>query len=238
MKLDILAISAHADDVEVAAGGTVLRHVAAGKTVGLLDLTRAELSTRGNAERRSEEARAAAALLGASVREQLALRDGFFQIDEASLLAVITALRKYRPEIVLANAPDDRHPDHGRAAALVVQAAFLANLRRVETTADGVEQSPWAIKAIYHYVQDRTCKADLIVDVSPYIDQKFAALSAYRSQFYDPSSTEPATAISTPDFFEALRGRNAMLGRQIGVSFAEAFTVTRPVGVRDLFDLL
>lgn len=238
MKLDILAISAHPDDVEAAAGGTLLHHIASGRTVGLLDLTRAELSTRGNVPQRTAEAFRAAEILGVAVREQLDLPDGFFTADEQSLLKVVTQIRKYRPEIILANAVDDRHPDHRRAADLVVQAVFLANLVKVKSNDNGREQSVWRTKAVYHYVQDRSCKPDFVVDISPYIEQKFEAIRAYKSQFYDPDCNDPETPISCPSYFEALRGRNAMFGRQIGAAYAEAFTVARLVGVRDLFDLV
>jgi N-acetylglucosamine malate deacetylase 1 len=238
MKLDILAISAHPDDVEVAAGGTLLHHVAMGKKVGLLDLTQAERSTRGNPAQRTEEAFRSAGILGAAVREQLDLADGFFTVDEASLLKVIARIRKYQPTIILANAVDDRHPDHQRAANLVAQAVFLANLVKVETYENGQLQAVWRTRAVYHYVQDRNCKPDFVVDISPFIEQKFEAIRAYKSQFYQPDCTDPETPISCPSFFEALRGRNAMLGRQIGVEYAEAFSVERSVGVRDLFDLI
>lgn len=238
MKLDILAISAHPDDVEVAAGGTLLHHVALGRKIGLLDLTHAELSTRGNVRQRSEEAAQASTLLGALVREQLDLPDGFFTADEINLRKVIAAIRKYRPEIILANSNDDRHPDHKRAADLVVQAVFLAGLVKIETLETGLPQAPWRTKVVYHYVQDRTCNPDLVIDISPYIEQKFEVIRQYKSQFYNPDCTDPETPISCPSFFEALRGRNAMLGRQIGVEYAEAFTLARPVGVKDLFDLI
>jgi len=238
MKLDILAIAAHPDDVEVAAGGTLLHHVALGRKVGLLDLTKSERSTRGTVPQRSQEAHRAAELLGATIREQLDLPDGFFTADEASLLKIIMQIRKYQPDIILANAPDDRHPDHQRAAAMVVQAAFLANLVKIETIENGQIQPAWRTRAIYHYVQDRTCQPDLVIDITPYIDKKFEAIKAYQSQFYQPDCTDPETPISCPSFFEALRGRNAMLGRQIGVEYAEGFTVARTVGVRDLFDLV
>ena len=237
MKLDILAIGAHPDDVEVAAGGTLLHHIALGKKVGLLDLTKSERSTRGTVPQRTREAHAAAQLLGAVVREQLDLPDGFFTADETNLLKIITQIRKYQPDIILANAPDDRHPDHQRAAAMVVQAVFLANLIKVETREEGQIQPAWRTRAIYHYVQDRTCRPDMVIDITPHIDRKFEAVRAYQSQFYQPDCTDPETPISCPSFFEALRGQNAMLGRQIGVDYAEGFTVARPVGVKDLFDL-
>lgn len=172
------------------------------------------------------------------MRVQLDLPDGFFTADPASLLEVVAQIRKYRPEIILANALDDRHPDHHRAAQLVAQAVFLANLVKVQTFEDQQPQSVWRTKVVYHYVQDRTCKPDLVVDISPYMEQKLEAIRAYKSQFYQPDCTDPETPISCPSFFEALRGRNAMLGRQVGVEYAEAFTVARPVGVRDLFDLV
>lgn len=238
MKLDILAISAHPDDVEAAAGGTLLGQVATGRSIGLLDLTRAELSTRGNVPQRSAEAEQAAKLLGASVREQLDLPDGFFTSDEASLLKVVRIIRKYKPGIILANAFDDRHPDHQRAADLVTRAVFLANLVKIRSFENGMEQSVWRVKNVYHYIQDRQCAPDLLVDVSPYIDRKFEVIKAYRSQFHQPDCTDPETPISCPSYFEALRGRNAMYGRQIGVEYAEAFTTARPPAVRDLFDLL
>lgn len=239
MELDILAISAHPDDVEVAAGGTLLHHVSLGKKVGLLDLTQAELSTRGNVVQRREEALQAAHILGVSLRHQLDLPDGFFTLDEPNLLKVVAVIRKYKPAIILANATDDRHPDHARAAELAVRAAFLANLIKVETRDEaGQIQAAWHTRAVYHYVQDRTCRPDFVVDISPYIEHKFEAIRAYKSQFYNPDCNDPETPISCPSFFEALRGRNAMLGRQIGVEYAEAFTAARPLGVRDLLDLI
>lgn len=238
MKLDILAISAHADDVEVAAGGTLLSHIAQGRRVGLLDLTQAELSTRGNVTQRNEEALEAARLLDVPVREQLYLPDGFFKVEEANVLKLVAQIRKYRPSVVLANAKDDRHPDHNRAAQLVEQAVFLAGLIKVQTIDNEQVQSPWRVSSLYHYVQDRTCSPDFILDISPYIEQKFEVIRAYKSQFFQPDCTDPETPISCPSFFEALRGRNAMLGRQIGVEYAEAFTLSRPPGVRDLFHLI
>lgn len=239
MKLDILAISAHPDDVEVAAGGTLLHHIALGRKIGLLDLTKAELSTRGNISLRAREAVLAAERLGAVLREQLDLPDGFFQADEATVLKTVAAIRTFKPEIILANAADDRHPDHQRAADLVVQAVFLAGLGKIQTLDnDGQPQPAWRTRAVYHYVQDKTCQPDFVVDISPYIEQKFEVIRAYKSQFYDPDCTDPETPISCPSFFESLRGRNAMLGRQIGVEFGEAFTLSRPVGVRNLFELI
>lgn len=237
MKLDILAIAAHPDDIEVAAGGTLLRHIAFGKKVGLLDLTKSELSTRGNVQQRTREARKASQLLGAVVREQLDLPDGYFLPDEINLKKVVHKIRKYQPEVIVTNAWDDRHPDHQRAADLVTQAIFLANLRKVTTSERADNQATWKVKAVFHCIQDRTCKPDLVIDISNYIEQKFEVIRAYQSQFHDPDCNDPETPISCPSFFEALRGRNAMWGRQVGVEYAEAFTVARPIGVNDFFDL-
>lgn len=237
MKLDVLAISAHPDDVEVAAGGTLLHHITLGQKVGLLDLTKGELSSRGNVSQRTEEAFISAQVMGASIREQLDLPDGYLTADEASVLKVVNKIRKYRPDYILANAFDDRHPDHRRGADLVVQAVFLANLPKVETTEQEVNQLPWRVKAVYHYVQDRTCKPDFVVDITPYIEKKFLAIRAFKSQFYQPESVDPETPISMPSFFDALRGRNAMLGRQVGVQYAEAFTTSRPLGIQAFTDL-
>ena len=237
MKLDILAVSAHPDDAEVAAGGTLIHHVAIGKKIGLLDLTKGELSSRGSVPQRTEEAFNAAELLGASVREQLDLEDGFFVAEQISLLKVVAKIRKYRPDYILANAFDDRHPDHRRAADLVVQASFLAGLIKIVTDDDGENQLPWRVKAIFHYTQDRTCKPDFVVDITPHIEQKFLSIKAYKSQFHQPDCNDPETPISCPSFFEVLRGRNAMLGRQVGVEYAEAFTTSRPLGVRNLTEL-
>lgn len=237
MKLDILAIAAHPDDIEVAAGGALIHHIAQGHKVGLLDLTRAELSTRGNVQMREAEATLSAHIIGAATRAQLGLRDGFFTADEPSLLKVIGAIRKYQPDIIIANALDDRHPDHRKAAELVAQAIFLANLIKIETEDEGALQLPWRTRILLHCIQDRNCKPDLVIDISPYIDQKFEAIRAYKSQFYQPDCTDPETPISCPSFFEALRGRNAMWGRQVGVEYAEAFNVGRPIGVRSFLDL-
>lgn len=237
MKLDVLAISAHPDDVEVAAGGTLLHHIELGHKVGLLDLTKGELSSRGNVTQRTEEAFQSAQIIGASIREQLDLPDGYFTADEASVLKVVNKIRKYRPDYILANAFDDRHPDHRRGADLVVQAVFLANLSKVETMEQEVNQLPWRVKAVFHYVQDRTCKPDFVVDITPHIEKKFLAIRAFKSQFYLPESADPETPISMPSFFDALRGRNAMLGRQVGVQYAEAFTTSRPLGVQAFTDL-
>jgi N-acetylglucosamine malate deacetylase 1 len=238
LKLDILAISAHPDDVEVAAGGTLLHHIAMGQKVGLLDLTRGELSTRGCVETRTHEAFEAAKRLGVEVREQLDLPDGFFTDDEPNLLKIITNIRKYQPDIILTTATNDRHPDHARAANMVVQAAFLSNLIKIKTLEEDQIQETWKPKAIYHYNQDSLNKPDFVFDISSYIEKKFEVVCAYKSQFYDPLSTERETPITCKLFFEAIRGKNAALGRTIGVEYGEAFNVVRSIGVQNLFNLL
>jgi bacillithiol biosynthesis deacetylase BshB1 len=224
--------------VELSASGTLLRHIAQGKIVGLLDLTRGELGTRGNAQLRTLEAQAAAQKMGAIVREQLDLADGFFQHTEANLLKIIPIIRKYRPQIVLANALQDRHPDHGRAAKLVTDACFLSGLAKIQTQYDGKIQEPWRPKNIYHYIQDRALPADFVVDVSEYFEQKLELIFTFKSQFFDPNSTEPMTPIASKDFIEYIRGRDATYGRLIGVAYAEGYNVARAPGVNDLFDLI
>ena len=238
MKLDILAIGVHPDDVELSCTGTLLRHIDLGFSVGLLDLTKGELGTRGNAQIRTEEATEAARLLGAKVREQLDLRDGFFTNTEENLLKIIRIIRQYRPEIILANAIEDRHPDHGRAAKLTAEACFLSGLLKIETVDNqGFAQKPWRPKVVYHYIQDRALKPDFAVDISQYVERKFEIISAYKSQFHDPLSVEPKTPISGSDFMDAIKGKDSVYGRYIGVQFAEGFNVGRTIGVNNLFDL-
>jgi bacillithiol biosynthesis deacetylase BshB1 len=237
IQLDILAIGVHPDDVELSASGTLLRHIAQGKKVGLLDLTRGELGTRGNAKLRTIEAQNAAQKMGALVREQLDLADGFFQHSEANLLKIIPILRKYRPEIILANAVEDRHPDHGRAAKLVSDACFLSGLVKIETHSEGKLQAPWRPKNIYHYIQDRALKADFVVDISDYMEKKLELIFTFKSQFYDPNSPEPMTPIASKDFIEYVKGRDSTYGRLIGVAYAEGFNVAHAPGVTNLFDL-
>ena len=238
MKLDILAIGAHPDDVEICCGGTVIRHVQQGKKVGILDLTKGELGTRGTEEIRMNEAAAAAEILGVKVRENLGLADGFFENNKASQLEVIKVIRKYQPEIVLANSMRDRHPDHGRAAKLVEEACFLSGLRMIETNSEEQAQQPWRPKAVYHYIQAYFTEPDLVVDISDCMDQKMDALRAFKSQFHDPDSQEPETFISSPEFFESIIGRASSLGKSIGVKYGEGFTTARRIGVGDLFDLI
>jgi bacillithiol biosynthesis deacetylase BshB1 len=238
MKLDILAFAAHPDDVELAASGTVMAHIALGKKVGIIDLTRGELGTRGSAELRDKEAEASSEILGIAVRENLKMRDGFFINNEEHQLKIIEMLRKYQPEIVLCNSEVDRHIDHGRAASLVHDACFLSGLRKIETTHNGKAQESWRPKAVYHYIQDYLTKPDIIMDITPYFERKMESIKAFSSQFYDPNSNEPESPISTKDFMVFLDGRAREFGRLIGTTYGEGFTVKRSVGTKDLTTLL
>jgi len=238
IKLDILAFGAHPDDVELGCGGTLAKEIALGKKVGIVDLTRGELGTRGSAEIRDQEAAAAAAILGVSVRENLNMRDGFFVNDEEHQLAVIRMLRKYRPEIVLCNAIDDRHIDHARGSKLVSDACFLSGLKKIETEYNGEKQEQFRPKVVYHYIQWKNIKPDFVVDVSGYNDKKVQAILAYGSQFYDPNSSEPETPIATKNFLESLNYRSQDLGRLIGTDFAEGFTAERHLAVNSLENLM
>ncbi len=238
MKLDILAIGAHPDDVEMSCGATLAKEIDLGKKVGILDLTRGELGTRGTPEIREKEAAAAAEILGVEVRENLQLDDGFFKDDKASQLAVIEILRKYQPEIVFANAVDDRHIDHGRAASLVRNACFLSGLRKITTTLDGKEQKPWRPKHLYYYIQWKELEPDFVIDVTGYLDLKMKSVLAYKSQFYDKDSKEPETPISSKNATDSLRYRNQNLGRLIGTEAGEGFTKSRMLAVSSVFDLI
>lgn len=233
MKLDILVFAAHPDDVELACSGTVLKHISLGYKVGIVDLTKGELGTRGSAEIRSEESKKASEILGIHVRENLGFRDGLFEIDEAHLLKGITTIRKYQPEIILANAKSDRHPDHKRAGDLVSRANFLSGLVKIETE----NQTPFRAKVIYRYIQDNFIEPDFVVDISGFETKKLEAIKAFKSQFYDPSSTEPQTPISKEDFLDFILARAKDFGRAINVNYGEGFNVERYVGVDDLFQL-
>lgn len=232
MKLDILAIAAHPDDVEISAGGTVLRSIDQGKKVGIVDLTQGELGSRGSGELRLKEATHASQVLGIHARENLGLADGFFKDDKLSMLALIDMIRKYRPEIVLTNAPSDRHPDHGRASKFVRDACFYSGLRKIET-----QYPHWRPKSVYLFNQDYYNKPDFVVDITPYWEKKMEALRAYSSQFFDPNSAEPKTPISGEEFFDFLKARAMEFGRPSGYLLAEGFIADRTIGVRDLFDL-
>ncbi|MEZ5008572.1 MAG: bacillithiol biosynthesis deacetylase BshB1 [Chitinophagales bacterium] len=232
MKLDILAFAAHPDDVELAASGTVLKHIKLGYKVGIVDLTRGELGSRGSAEIRDQESAAAAKYMKLSARENLALSDGFFENNKESQLAIVEKIRKYQPEIVLCNAFTDRHPDHGKGSDLVAKACFLSGLVKIDTN-----QPAWRPKAVYHYIQDRYIEPDFVVDISDFMDQKLEAIQCYKSQFYNPNDDSPETPISSLAFLEFIKARAREMGRQSNFEFAEGFTVERFIGVNDLFDL-
>ncbi len=237
MKLDILAIGAHPDDVELGCGGTVAKEVANGKKVGILDLTRGELGTRGTAETRDQEAADAAKILGVVVRENVAFADGFFINDKAHQLEVIKMIRKYQPEIVLCNAIDDRHIDHGKGSELVSDACFLSGLIKIETSVNGESQSPWRPKGVYHYIQWKDLKPDVVVDITGFMEQKMTSVFAYKTQFYNPDSKEPETPISSKNFSDSIEYRARNTGRMVGVEYAEGYTVERYPAVESLFDL-
>lgn len=238
MKLDILAIGAHPDDVELGCSGTILKEINAGKKVGVLDLTAGELGTRGSGSLRLEEAKASAKILGLSCRHNLGMKDGFFRNDEDHIRLMIPYIRKYKPDIILANAVGDRHPDHGRASKLISDACFYSGLRKIETTSGGEVQEAWRPKVVYHYIQDYFIQPDFVVDITPYMEKKMEAIKAFSSQFYNPESKEPDSPLTQKHFFEYLKGRMADMGRYIQVDYAEGFTVARPPGVDLLGDLI
>jgi len=238
MKLDILAFGAHPDDVELGCGATIAKEISLGKKVGIVDLTRGELGTRGSAEIRDNEAAAAAKILGVTVRENLRFRDGFFVNDEKHQLEIIKMIRKYQPEIVLCNAVDDRHIDHGKGSKLVSDACFLSGLRRIETEINNEKQDAWRPKLVYHYIQWKNIEPDFVVDVTGFTDKKVEAIMAYSSQFYEPNSNEPITPIATKNFLDSLIYRSQDLGRLIGTDFGEGFTVERYLAVNSLENLI
>lgn len=238
MKLDILAFGAHPDDVELGCGATIAKEIDLGKAVGIIDLTRGELGTRGSAEIREEEASAAAAILGVQIRENLGFRDGFFVNDEKHQLEIIKMIRKYRPEIVLCNAINDRHIDHGKGSKLVSDACFLSGLRKIETVYKGQLQTEWRPKVVYHYIQWENIEPDFVVDTTGYIEKKVASVLAYGTQFYDENSREPSTPITSKNFLDSITYRAKDLGRLINKDFGEGFTVERYVAVNSLDDLI
>jgi len=238
MKLDILAFGAHPDDVELGAGGTIALEIANGKKVGIVDLTRGELGTRGSAEIRDKEAIAAGKILGIAVRENLKFADGFFVNDKTHQLEIIKMIRKYQPEIVLCNAIDDRHIDHGKGSKLVSDACFLSGLLKIETKINGKNQEQWRPKLIYHYIQWKNIEPNFVVDISEYIEKKTAAILAYDSQFFNANSNEPETPISSKNFIDSVNYRARDLGRLIDVEYGEGFTIERYVGVKTLDNLI
>ncbi len=238
MKLDILVFAAHPDDAELTCSGTIALYAGSDKKVGIVDLTRGEMGTRGTPEIRDKEAQDAAKILGLAIRENLGFKDALFKNDLEHQLEVIKVIRKYQPTIVLGNAITDRHPDHGRGAALVKDACFMAGLAKLETTLNGKVQKAFRPAFLYHYIQNNYIEPDFIVDISSTWEQKMASILAYRSQFYNPDSNEPQTFISGENFLKFLEARAIELGHRIGAKYGEGFTVSRVAGVKDLFDLI
>jgi bacillithiol biosynthesis deacetylase BshB1 len=238
MKLDILVIAAHPDDAELGCGGTMASHIHAGLKVGIADLTRGELGTRGTPEIRKSEADEAAKILGLSIRENLGFEDGFFENDKTHNLELIKIIRRYQPEIVLTNAIWDRHTDHGKGSELTYRACFLAGLAKIETKINGAYQQPWRPKQLFNFIQDRYITPDVVVDVTPFWDKKIDAIKAFKSQFFDPSSKEPETYISSPAFLNAVEARALEFGHAIGVKYGEGFTKNKQLGIKNLFDLI
>ena len=237
MKLDILAIGAHPDDVELGCGATLAKEIANGKIVGIIDLTRGELGTRGTAETRNEESKNAAKILGVPLRVNMNFADGFFVNDKKHQLEVIKLIRKYQPDIVLCNAVEDRHIDHGKGSKLVSEACFLSGLIKVETKENNDIQEPWRPKQVYHYMQWKNLEPDFVVDVSGFMDKKMESVLAYKTQFYDATSKAPETPISSKNFTDSIKYRARDLGRLVGVEYAEGFNVERYVAVDSLFDI-
>ena len=237
MKLDILAFGAHPDDIELGCGATIAKEISLGKSVGIIDLTRGELGTRGSAEIRDTEAENAAKILKVSVRENLNFRDGFFKNNEKHQLEVIRMIRKYKPEIVLCNAIDDRHIDHGKGSKLVSDACFLSGLSKIQTSLDDNIQEAWRPKVVYHYIQWKNIEPDFVVDVSEFMNVKMEAIMAYDSQFYNPKSKEPESPITSKNFLDSVKYRAQDLGRLINVAYGEGFTVERYLAVNSLGDL-
>jgi bacillithiol biosynthesis deacetylase BshB1 len=238
MKVDILAVGAHPDDIELSVSGTIMKQVSLGYTVAGLDLTKGELGSRGSAELRLKEADAAARLMGLIDRRQVGMADGFFTNDESHIKQLIPYIRYYKPQIVLANAPTDRHPDHGRAAALLSDACFYSGLKQIRSEWEGMEQEHWRPLAVYHYIQDQHLQPDFVVDISAWIEKKKAAILCFESQFHNPHISEEETPISQKNFLDSIFGKNAVFGRAIGVDFAEGFICDRAPGVSDLFHLV
>lgn len=239
IKLDILAFGAHPDDVELGAGGTIASEVANGKKVGIIDLTRGELGSRGNADTRDKEAIESARILGVEIRLNLGLRDGFFLDNEVNQLELIKWIRYFQPEVVLCNAVSDRHTDHAKGSKLVSTACFLSGLRKIETHYEGIEQQEWRPNAVYHYIQDYYHKPDFVVDVEKFLDQKLSAIGAFKSQFYSMNQdhNEPQTLISTKEFMDFVLARGSEFGRPINTRFGEGFLIERLIGVNSLFDI-
>jgi N-acetylglucosamine malate deacetylase 1 len=238
-KIDILAVGVHPDDIELGCSGTLLKQAELGYTFGLLDLTMGELGSRGSAELRLEEAQNASKILGSSFRVNLGMEDGFFEIKKANILKIVKVIRTCRPDVVIGNAKNDRHPDHGRASKLLSDACFYAGLLKIEMQDEGGrELDPWRPKAVYHYIQDRNLKADFCVDITPYMGKKMEAIMAFSSQFKAKINDGPQTPISSQLFYEFLFAKARAYGRDINADFAEGFTVERTIGVEDIMKLI
>lgn len=238
IKLDILAFGAHPDDVELAASGTLLKHKSLGLKVGIVDLTRGEMGTRGTASDRDIEAQDSAKILGLDARENLGLEDAFFEVNKENKIRVASAIRTYQPDIILAPAIKDRHPDHTNAGQLVAEAAFIAGLRKLETVKDGTSQDPWRPKRVFHYIQYNYRTPDFVIDISDHFDQKMDAIRAFKSQFYDPNSKEPETLISAKGFFDYVKARAVEMGSINGVKYGEGFESGTALQISNLKDLL
>lgn len=240
-KLDLLVITAHPDDAELCCSGTVAAHIAKGKKVGFVELTRGELGTRGTPELREQEAAAAAKIFGLQLRDNLEMADGFFQADRSSIMQVVQKIRQYQPEIIITNAVEDRHPDHSRAAALVKEAFFLSGLRKIETEWRGEQQQEWRPRLLFHIIQSNYIKPDLVIDITEHWETKLASIKAFSSQFYNPessSSDEPQTFISTDRFWKFIESRAREFGQSIGVTYGEGFTIERQIGFKSFYDML
>jgi bacillithiol biosynthesis deacetylase BshB1 len=237
MKLDILAFGAHPDDTELGCSGTLIKHINSGFKVGVVDLTEGQLGSRGSVAERYKESHNAAKIQGLSIRDNLKLEDGWFEHNRESLDLVIQKIRHYKPDIVLANAIKDRHPDHGRAAKLVAEACFYSGLIKIETEYEGQKQTEWRPKAVYHYIQDFHIDPDFVIDIGEEWETKIASILAFSSQFYNPLSKEKETPISSKSFLDSLAGKAYGFGRPIGAQYAEGFTCDRYIGINNLFDL-
>ena len=237
MKLDLIAIGVHPDDVELSCAGALLVERINGKKTGIIDLTQGELGTRGTGESRLKEAEDAARILGVEIRDNLGMADGFFANDEAHQRQLITSLRRYQPEVIMCNAPDDRHPDHGRSSRLVEDASFLSGLKKIETTDQGKLQEAWRPKYVLHYIQDRYLKPDFVIDITAVFDLKMEAIKAFRSQFHNEEIEGPLTYISTPDFLDSVVYRHKWFGKMIGVKYAEGFISEKMIGLKN-FDAI
>ena len=238
MKLDILVFGAHPDDVELGCSGTILASIATGNTVGIIDLTKGELGTRGTATIRLQEAKVATKILGVKIRENLNLADGFFEINKKTILKVIEKIRQYQPSIVICNAPTDRHPDHGRASKLIYESFFLAGLSKIDTTNKNRKQEAWKANYLFNYIQDKYLEPNFLIDISPYIEKKIQSIKAYQSQFHNPNFKGASTYISSPKFLSSITDRNSLFGKRIGVAYAEGFLTEKIIGLNNFNSII